>query len=173
MLLLRTISGFILGLAPVALGLLFGILFYDFQTNIFGIIILTAFTILGVLLGYKIFKLVRKIGFISFITTLYSTQHIDDKTLLEKERLKQVLENTIDFLCKSEESLWSPLTPKEVIKNLEAQIENIKNNKKIDTTLLSVEYAPTSSIQEIAMANNWSNKYLELSKEFDELIKKI
>ena len=79
MLILRTISGFILGLAPIGLALLFGILFYDFQTNAFGIIILTTLTILGVLLGYKIFKLVRKIGFISFITAVRSTQHIDKK----------------------------------------------------------------------------------------------
>jgi xanthosine utilization system XapX-like protein len=173
MLILRSISGFILGLAPVSLGLLFGLLFYNYQTNTFGIIAICVFTLLGIILGYKIFKLVRKIGFISFITAVRSTQHIVDEKLLEKERLKQVLENTIDFLHKSEESLWSPLTPKEVIKNLEAQIENIKNNKRIDSTLLSVEYAPTSSIQEIAMANNWSNKYLELSEEFDKLIKKI
>ena len=82
---LRNISGIILGFAPIALGLVFGFLFYNYQSNYFGITVICVFTILGTLLGFKIFKLVQKIGYISFITTVRSTQHIDLKSTQNDE----------------------------------------------------------------------------------------
>lgn len=89
------------------------------------------------------------------------------------ESLKDILIKTIEFLNQSEESDWSPLTPKEVIKNLEIQLERLERNEKTDQLLLEVEFAPTSTIQEISMANDWSDEYLKLSSKFDKEITKI
>ena len=89
------------------------------------------------------------------------------------ESLKEIIIKTIELLNKSEESDWSPLTPKEVIKNLETQLEKLEKNEKIDRLLLEVEFAPTSTIQEISMANGWSSEYLKLSSKFDKEITKI
>ncbi|CAL2088221.1 hypothetical protein [Tenacibaculum sp. 190524A05c] len=87
------------------------------------------------------------------------------------ENLREIIIKTIELLNKSEESDWSPLTPEEVIKNLKTQLEKLNKNEKIDKALLELEFSPTSTIQEISMANNWSNEYLKLSSEFDKKIR--
>ncbi|WP_109853425.1 hypothetical protein [Aquimarina sp. AU58] len=89
------------------------------------------------------------------------------------ENLKEILIKVIELLNQSVESDWSPLTPKEVVKNLEIQICKLERNEKIDKHLLQVEFAPTSTIQEISMANGWNVEYLKLSSKFDEEINKI
>ncbi|WP_271766272.1 hypothetical protein [Aquimarina algiphila] len=88
------------------------------------------------------------------------------------ENLKEILIKVIDHLNNSVESDWSSLTPKEVVKNLEIQIVKLERNEKIDRDLLEVEFAPTSTIQEISMANGWSDEYLKLSSKFDKEINK-
>ena len=85
-------------------------------------------------------------------------------------KLKNVLERTSILLSKSEQSDWSPLTPEEVVQNLNAQISNIDKGVKVDTNSIAVEFAPTSTIQEISMSNNWSDEYLKLANEIDNLI---
>ena len=88
----------------------------------------------------------------------------------KSEELKHVLEKVISHLSESDESDWSPLTPTEVINKLQNQIDMINNNHSINKDLLRLEFAPTSTIQEIAMANGWSDEFLELSAKFDKLI---
>ena len=88
------------------------------------------------------------------------------------KNLKEILIKVIDDLNNSVESDWSSLTPKEVVKNLEIQIGKLERNEKIDRHLLEVEFAPTSTIQEISMANGWSDEYLKLSSKFDKEINK-
>lgn len=89
------------------------------------------------------------------------------------ENFKEILIKVIKLLNQSEESDWSSLTPKEVVKNLEIQIAKLERNEKIDKNLLAIEFAPTSTIQEISMANGWSDEYLKLSSKFDEEIVKF
>ncbi len=72
----RALSGFILGLAPVALALFIGLLVYNYQTNTFGLIVFCILALLGIIRGYKVFKMVRKVGPIFFITVSRSAQHI-------------------------------------------------------------------------------------------------
>lgn len=38
---------------------------------------------------------------------------------------------------------------------------------------IKIDFLPTSTYQELAMSNGWSNQYLRLSKEFDQLYKLI
>lgn len=38
---------------------------------------------------------------------------------------------------------------------------------------IKIDFLPTSKYQELAMSNGWSNQYLRLSKEFDQLYKLI
>tara|TARA_Y100000815_G_C13041403_1_gene386926 strand:- start:67 stop:357 length:291 start_codon:yes stop_codon:yes gene_type:complete len=89
------------------------------------------------------------------------------------ETLKEILIKTTQLLKQSKESDWSPLTPEEVVINLETQIDKLEKNEKIDRLLLELEFAPTSTIQEISLANGWSREYLKLSSKFDEEIIKI
>lgn len=85
--------------------------------------------------------------------------------------LKDILVSTTEFLQQSQDTSWSPLTPQEVTRHLKLQIKNLNQNEKIDTNLLKVEFAPTSTIQEIAMANGWHNAYLKLASQFDKAVK--
>lgn len=87
--------------------------------------------------------------------------------------LKKILIEVIDYLNQSQNSDWSPLTPKELVKNLEVQIGKLERNEKVDKNLLRIEFAPTSTIQEISMANGWSDEYLNLSLQFDKEIIKL
>jgi len=89
------------------------------------------------------------------------------------ENLKEILIKVIELLNQSEESDWSPLTPKEVVKNLEIEIRRLEKNEKINKHLLELEFAPTSTIQEISMANGWSAEFIKLSSKFDQEIIKI
>ncbi|MEM9023608.1 MAG: hypothetical protein AAGB22_07690 [Bacteroidota bacterium] len=81
------------------------------------------------------------------------------------------MEKVVYHLAASKPSDWSPLTPAEVIANLQEQISRIRQNREIDQDLLLLEFAPTSTIQELSMTNAWSNEYLRLSAKFDALIR--
>lgn len=87
------------------------------------------------------------------------------------EKLKHILELTIELLMKSEASDWSPLNPEQVIDNLKSQIKKIKEGKELDMDLLKLEFASTSTIQEISMSNGWSDEYLVIASNFDTVIK--
>ncbi len=90
----------------------------------------------------------------------------------EQTRIQLIhcLDETIAYLRKSESSEFSPLSPQEVIANLEISKSMLQGDTKFDRMLMEVEFAPTSTIQEISMANQWHRKYLELSNRFDDLL---
>lgn len=75
----RIISGILFGLAPLALFLVFGSLVYIYFPNSIGIAVVCLFGIVGSIIGYQIFKQVKKIGPIAFMTSLYSTSSIKVK----------------------------------------------------------------------------------------------
>lgn len=87
--------------------------------------------------------------------------------------LIKVLKKVVSHLEGSLESDWSPLTPNQVAENLKKQIRNIEQNNAVDKDSLVLEFAPTSTIQEIAISNGWSNEYLKLSEQFDNLISNV
>lgn len=88
------------------------------------------------------------------------------------KELRSLLERTLDLLEESEESVWSPLTPKEVADNLKKEIEKLALKNEVDKDALILEFAPTSTIQEIAMSYGWSEEYLKLAERFDQLMSK-
>jgi hypothetical protein len=81
--------------------------------------------------------------------------------------LVAALERTCALLERSEESVYSPLTPAEVVRNLRATIDALVRGQAVDDLTVRVEFAPTSTIQEIAMANGWHDEYLELARAVD------
>ena len=90
-----------------------------------------------------------------------------------KEELIELLKKVTCHLQHSDESVWSDLSPEEVIKKLNTKIERLSTGKSIVKNELIGLFLPTSSIQEISMENNWSNEYISLSEKFDELIIRI
>ena len=64
--------------------------------------------------------------------------------------------------------MWSSDTPGEVVESLEREIDSLIARGKCDRLELSVLFAPTGAIQEISMANGWSDEYLALAAGFDD-----
>jgi len=82
------------------------------------------------------------------------------------------LERTCALLERSEESVWSPLTPSEVAENLRLAIGRLVRGEAVDYRHLGVEFAPTSTIQEIAMANGWHDEYMQLAEVIDDHVER-
>jgi hypothetical protein len=88
--------------------------------------------------------------------------------------LLDVLRETRTLLASSTESDWAALTPEEVIDLLDRQIASLRAKKRVhDAGELSSLFAPTAEIQEIAMANEWSERYIELSSRFDAAMEPV
>ena len=88
--------------------------------------------------------------------------------------LLEVLTETRRLLASSAESDWAALTPEEVIDLLDGQITSLRTSRRVrDAAELSSLFAPTAEIQEIAMANEWNERYLELSSRFDEAMEQV
>ena len=77
------------------------------------------------------------------------------------------LERTCALLERSEESVWSPLSPVEVAENLRVAIRRLVRGEAVDYGNIRLEFAPTSTIQEIAMANGWHDEYMQLADVVD------
>lgn len=78
------------------------------------------------------------------------------------------MERTIRLLEKSEDSDWSNLSVKEIIKILEDELVKINIGDKFNSRELKILYFPASNIQEIAMRNDWHSEYLNLAEIIDK-----
>ncbi len=86
-------------------------------------------------------------------------------------KLKGVLLQISLFLKESTNSVLSEISSEEVLRIILKEINNLSSGKKVDIKKLDLHFAPTSSLQEISMDNNWTEEYLRLSSEYDKLIK--
>jgi hypothetical protein len=79
-----------------------------------------------------------------------------------------VLSRVKELLAGSQESLWAALTPAEIVAVLDGELRSLAENGRLrDKAELAYLFAPTGQIQDISMANHWSDEYLELSSRFD------
>ena len=81
-----------------------------------------------------------------------------------------LLRETADLVSASEASLWSSRRPSEVAKTLEGEIAEITAGRHPNSLELRVLFAPTGAIQEIALANGWSERYMQLASGFDTAV---
>lgn len=90
-----------------------------------------------------------------------------------KESLIELLNKVKGLLFEHDNMSFDGLSPAEIGMDLDIVVEQLQNGERIDKEYLKALFAPTAPIQECAMANDWSDEYLKLSSEFDDLIKKI
>ncbi|MFX0077353.1 MAG: hypothetical protein ACFE96_18070 [Candidatus Hermodarchaeota archaeon] len=64
-------------------------------------------------------------------------------------------------------------TSKEVINLIDDHIKRLSRRDISKINDLIVLFLPTSDFQEIAISNGWSEEYLEMAKEFDNLINSL
>jgi hypothetical protein len=89
---------------------------------------------------------------------------------MDVERLISALEETISYLRKSQSSDWSSIPVEEIIRRLEAEINQARNAKPVDVVLLDRLFAPTGVIQETSIDNGWGTKFLRISEVVDQFI---
>lgn len=75
-------------------------------------------------------------------------------------------------LSQSEASDWTPYEPDEIVADLQKEIKSLQEQGILcDKEKLKLYFIASGPIQEIAMANNWSDYYLTAAERFDTLIK--
>lgn len=85
-------------------------------------------------------------------------------------RLANALIDAIDELKRSKSSVYAGRSVEEVVAILESQIKSIKSAQSFDRARLETLFGPTGSIQEHAMDNGWSKKYMQICEIVDECI---
>ena len=86
-----------------------------------------------------------------------------------KLRLISVLATTNVFLLNSTEEGWSDEDPKETEVKVRGIIAHLFDSSSPLPEYWNILFAPTGSIQEIAMSNGWHDTYMKLAADFDDL----
>jgi len=88
-------------------------------------------------------------------------------------KLLDVLSLVKRRLESSQQSDWTPFTPTEIVVTIDRELESLRSTGHLaNPSELVFLFSPTAPIQEISMANNWSEEFLELSEQFDGLVEK-
>ncbi len=87
---------------------------------------------------------------------------------MDFQPLVAALERASELLGRSEASDWSARSPAEVQQSLSKILRSISLAEEWLPFDLAVEFAPTSSVQEIAVWNGWHDEYLTLEAVVDQ-----
>lgn len=70
--------------------------------------------------------------------------------------------------------LWTHYNDtKTFIEDLESDIKSIENCDRKTLEKIKINFLPTSTYQEISLSNNWSDEFLRIASEFDNLYNRI
>jgi hypothetical protein len=87
-----------------------------------------------------------------------------------KLKLISVLATTNYFLSQSKKEGWPDENPEKTAKEIDSMIAHLfEPTHHTLPDYWSILFAPTGAIQEIAIANGWSETYMKLAKEYDGL----
>lgn len=88
----------------------------------------------------------------------------------ERLRLMAILATIKILLTRSKEDGFGLERPSDIEQQIDEIIDSVffKSGKRLPK-YWSILFAPTGPIQEVAIANGWSEIYLKLSEEFDRL----
>ncbi len=92
----------------------------------------------------------------------------------EFQKVRQILENIKAWTTDETDTVWAGYdNGKEFLVDLNADIEKIKFCDFETLEKLNMEFAPTSTYQEISLSNGWAGEYLKLAEQFDKIYEKI
>lgn len=116
------------------------------------------------------------------LTELYETTDAEsfklftDKIPFYKDfqKVRQILETIKGWTTDETDTVWAGYdNGKEFLVDLNIDIEKIKFCDFETLDKLNMEFAPTSTYQEIYLSNGWGNEFLKLAEQFDKLYEKI
>lgn len=88
--------------------------------------------------------------------------------------IKQILLTIQSFITPETDTLWTTYNDaEELLKDVSEYIEMITYCDFTTLEKIELEFAPTFTFQELAMANGWSDEYMKLADQFDLLNKKL
>lgn len=93
----------------------------------------------------------------------------NDTNIMDNE-LKIELEKILEYLKRSNDSIYSYSTVEEIKNTIYEITAQIDNNKKVDKQKIKYLIAPTGSLQEISIDNGWGEKFVTIASKIDEKI---
>jgi hypothetical protein len=92
----------------------------------------------------------------------------------EITRLIEMLKLIKSRTGKDADTSWSSYDdPQELREELDEYISQLTNDNEEVLDTLNLLFAPTSTFQELSIANNWSDEYLAMAEEFDKIYEKV
>lgn len=90
------------------------------------------------------------------------------------QKVRQILETIKAWTTHKTNTLWAGYdSGKELLFDLNADIEKIRFCDFETLERLNLEFAPTSTYQEVSLSNGWADEYLVLAEQFDSLYRRI
>lgn len=90
------------------------------------------------------------------------------------QKVSEILKHIESYTNADSETGFSSFeSTKQFLDDLNQDIINIENCDFSTLGKVNIEFLPTSTYQEISISNGWSETYIKLSKDFDELFKKL
>jgi len=90
------------------------------------------------------------------------------------QKVADILKQIKAFVSEETDTVWAGFdSPDKFLEEINQDIEKIENCDYQRLERVNVEFAPTCSYQELSMTNGWSDKYLELSKDFDKIYERM
>ena len=90
------------------------------------------------------------------------------------QKVKQILETIKGWTIDETDTVWAGYdNGKEFLVDLNTDIEKIKFCDFETLDKLNMEFAPTSTYQEISLSNGWADEFIKLAEQFDKLYEKI
>ncbi|MCA9013759.1 MAG: hypothetical protein KDA77_00380 [Planctomycetaceae bacterium] len=91
-------------------------------------------------------------------------------TPIDKQALLTVLQQCRELTLASNDSDWSWMDVPKIIDSLDRSIRILQESRPLDLNELRFLFAPTGPLQETSMSNNWSDEFLLLAEQFDNII---
>lgn len=90
------------------------------------------------------------------------------------QKVRKILETIKARTTEDADTVWAGYdNGKEFLIDLNADIEKVKFCDFETLDKLNMEFAPTSTYQEISLSNGWAEEYLKLAEQFDNLYQKL
>ena len=90
-----------------------------------------------------------------------------------RKELIHILQENLKYVESSGDSDWSEMSSAEISNQLKKSISKIAQGKRPRKFWLNYLFSPAGPLQETAIANGWTDQYMELSSQFDKIIKEL
>jgi len=89
---------------------------------------------------------------------------------LTLERLADIFERARDLVARpSNDFAWSSWRDaNDALEEIDGILAELRAGRMADRLTMSVLFAPTGPMQELALSSGWGNRFLQLAAEYDE-----